>query len=55
MVAHTFSSSTQEAETGGFLSSRPAGLQSEFQDSQGYTEKPCLGKKKKEKKIPGFF
>jgi hypothetical protein len=21
-------------------------LQSEFQDSQGYTEKPCLGKKK---------
>jgi hypothetical protein len=23
------------------------GLQSEFQDSQGYTEKPCLGKKKK--------
>jgi hypothetical protein len=26
------------------------GLQSEFQDSQGYTEKPCLGKKKKKKK-----
>jgi hypothetical protein len=25
------------------------GLQSEFQDSQGYTEKPCLGKKKKER------
>jgi hypothetical protein len=25
------------------------GLQSEFQDSQGNTEKPCLGKKKKEK------
>jgi hypothetical protein len=23
-------------------------LQSEFQDSQGYTEKPCLEKKKKE-------
>jgi hypothetical protein len=23
------------------------GLQSEFQDRQGYTEKPCLGKKKK--------
>jgi hypothetical protein len=22
------------------------GLQSEFQDSQGYTEKPCLGEKK---------
>jgi hypothetical protein len=29
--------------TGGFLSSRPAGLQSEFQDCQGYTEKSyCL-------------
>jgi hypothetical protein len=26
------------------------GLQSEFQDSQGYTEKPCLGKKKKKKR-----
>jgi hypothetical protein len=25
------------------------GLQSEFQDSQGYTEKPCYGKKKKKK------
>jgi hypothetical protein len=23
---------------------------SEFQDSQGYTEKPCLGKQKKKKK-----
>jgi hypothetical protein len=26
------------------------GLQSEFQDSQGYTEKPCLKKKNKNKK-----
>jgi hypothetical protein len=26
------------------------GLQSEFQDSQGYTEKPCLENKKKKKK-----
>jgi hypothetical protein len=25
------------------------GLQSEFQDSQDYTEKPCLGKEKKQK------
>ena len=25
------------------------GLQSEFQDSQGYTEKPCLEKNKKQK------
>jgi hypothetical protein len=28
------------------------GLQSEFQDSQGCTEKPCLKKKKKKKKEP---
>jgi hypothetical protein len=26
------------------------GLQSEFQDSPGYTEKPCLKKPKKQKK-----
>jgi hypothetical protein len=26
------------------------GLQSEFQDSQGYTEKPCLEKQKQKKK-----
>jgi hypothetical protein len=47
VVAHTFSPSTREAEAGGFLSSRPqSGLQSEFQDSQDYTEKPCLEKPK---------
>jgi hypothetical protein len=50
VVAHTFNPSTWEAEAGGCLSSRPAGLQSEFQDSQGYTEKPCLEKPKKKKK-----
>jgi hypothetical protein len=27
------------------------GLQSEFRDFQGYTEKPCLEKPKKEKEI----
>ena len=47
VVAHPFNPSTWEAEAGGFLSSRPAGLQSEFQDSQRYTEKPCLEKPKK--------
>jgi hypothetical protein len=49
MVTHIFNScnpSTWEAEAGGFLNSRPPGLQSEFQESQGYTEKPCLEKKK---------
>ena len=44
MVAHAFNpcTRTREAEAGGFLSFEP-GLQNEFQDSQGYTEKPCLG------------
>jgi hypothetical protein len=45
VVAHAFNPSTQEAEAGGFLSSTP-GLQSEFQDTQGYTEKLCLEKPK---------
>ena len=41
LMAHAFNPSTWEAEAGGFLS---GGLQSEFQDSQGYTEKPCFEK-----------
>jgi hypothetical protein len=41
MVAHTFNLSTWEAEATEFLSSRPA-WSTEFQASQGYTEKPCL-------------
>jgi hypothetical protein len=50
VVAHAFNPSTPEAEAGRFLSSRPAwSIQSEFQDSQGYTEKPCLEKKKQKK------
>lgn len=36
-----------EAEAGGCLGVQgQSGLQSKFQDRQGYTEKPCLGKKK---------
>jgi hypothetical protein len=50
VVAHAFNPSTWEAEAGGFLSSRPAWSTSEFQDSQGYSEKPCFGKNKKQKK-----
>jgi hypothetical protein len=50
MMAPAFNPSTQVAESGGFLRLRQAGLQSEFQDSQGYTEKPCLEKPKKKKK-----
>jgi hypothetical protein len=44
-MAHTFNPSTREAETGGFLSLRLAWT-TEFQDSQGYTEKHCLEKQK---------
>jgi hypothetical protein len=47
VVLHNFNPSTQEAEAGGFLSSRPAwSTRVKFQDSQGYTEKPCLKKQK---------
>jgi hypothetical protein len=42
MVVHAFNPSTREAEAGG--------VQSEFQYSQGNTEKPCLEKPKKKKK-----
>ena len=47
---HTFNPSTWEAEAGGFLSRGQPGLQNGFQDSQGYTEKPCLKKTKTNKK-----
>jgi hypothetical protein len=40
VVTHTFNPSTWEAEAGRFRSLRLAW--SDFQDSQGYTEKPCL-------------
>ena len=51
-MAHTFNPSTWEAEAGRFLSLRPVWsteLQSEFQDSQGYTAKPCLENPKRER------
>jgi hypothetical protein len=44
VVGHAFNPSTWEAEAGGVSC-----LQSEFQDSQGYTEKPCLEKEKNKK------
>ena len=40
---------TQEAEAGS-LSSRPASSTDQFQDSQDYTEKPCLKKQNKTNK-----
>ena len=44
VVAHAFNASTWEAEAGRSLCSSQPGLQSEFQDSQRYTENPCLEK-----------
>ena len=42
MVAHTFNPSIQEAEQVDFWVRGQSGLQSDFQDRRGYTEKPCL-------------
>lgn len=54
MVMLTFSSSTKEAEAGRAMWVQDhSGLQSEFQDSKSYTEKPCLREKEK-KKIPSY-
>jgi hypothetical protein len=50
-VAHTFNSSTQEAEAG---RSWLAYLQIKFQDVQDYTVKPCLEKPKRINKIIQF-
>lgn len=53
MVAHACFPTTQEEEAG---ESRQPGLQGEFQNSQGYIEKPCTSpyptptKKRKEKR-----
>ena len=49
MVALAFNPSTREAEAGDFWVRGQPGLQSEFQDSQDYTEKPCLKKTKNKK------
>jgi hypothetical protein len=43
----------RQRQAGFWVQGQP-GLQSEFQDSQGYTEKPCL-KKKKKKKLNTFL
>jgi hypothetical protein len=43
-MVHIFNPSTREAEAG-------RSAWSEFQDSQGYTEKPCLEKNKKKNSL----
>ena len=49
VVAYAFNARTQEAEAGDFWVQGQPGLQSELQDSQGYTEKPCLKNKQTNK------
>jgi hypothetical protein len=49
VVVHAFNPSTWEADRWIFLGLRST-WSTEFQDSQGYTEKPCLGKKQTNKK-----
>jgi hypothetical protein len=51
MVAHAFNPSTKEAEAGPSLSKRLAWY-TEFQDSQGYREKPCLERQNQTKSNP---
>jgi hypothetical protein len=46
VVACTFNSIGRQRQAGFWVRGQP-GLQSEFQDSQGYTEKPCLKKQNK--------
>ena len=46
LVAHAFDPSTWKAEAGGSLTLRP-GWSTEFEDSQCYTEKPCLKNKQR--------
>jgi hypothetical protein len=48
-VAHDFNPSTRRQRQADFWVQGQPGLQSEFQDSQGYTEKPCLEKPKTNK------
>ena len=53
VVVHALNPSTWEAKTGR-VQGQP-GLQSEFQDSQGYIEKPYLKEPKTNTKYCGYF
>jgi hypothetical protein len=55
VVAHAFNPSTWEAETVRFLSSRQPGLQSEFQDSQGYTETAMCSLQMQKVCVPAYL
>ena len=56
VMAHAFNLSPQEAEAGRSLwvQDQP-GLQIEFQDSQDYTEKPCLKKANKQNTLLFYY
>jgi hypothetical protein len=56
VIAHVFNPSTREAQRqADFWVQGQPGLQSEFQDSQGYIEKLCLKKTKNKTKKKIFF
>ena len=50
MVAHAFIPALGRQRQADFWVRGQPGLQSEFQDSQSYTEKPCLKKNKNKNK-----
>ena len=50
MMVHPFNPSKKQRQADFWVRGQP-GLQSEFQDSQGYAEKPCFEKTKKKKQI----
>jgi len=49
VAVHAFDPRTQEAETGGSLSLKPASFMDQVLDNWGYTEKPCLEKNRMNK------
>jgi hypothetical protein len=50
VVVHAFNPSTRGQRQADFWVRGQPGLQSELQDSQGYTEKPCLEKQQQQQK-----
>jgi hypothetical protein len=51
MVVNTFNPSTQRQRQADFwVRGQPGQRQSEFQNSQGYKEKPCLEKQQQQQK-----
>jgi hypothetical protein len=50
VVAHAFNPSTWRQRQADLWVQGQPGLQSEFQETQGFTEKPCLKKQKEKRK-----